>query len=225
MSIGRIIVLILIYLIVLYFIFPSKPDAAFNFNAANSGYLSQDYNKQMFKDINFNSSRHTRTSYPLASGSSFSSNYNVQPSTINYTYNGYISTINTQIPAATGYQPTSISEQTYTNSTKRTTSNQSNDYSKIGDLKMLADVINSGDERTTAIFGNTDNNVAIGLQNSNNTIFHVSNTEDGGSNPEGDPLPLSDDLPIYLALIAIYFTAKTMRKKFNAFVSGTKKNC
>ncbi|MBP6611247.1 MAG: hypothetical protein KA206_09165 [Paludibacter sp.] len=89
---------------------------------------------------------------------------------------------------------------------------------------MLADVINRGDERTTAIFGNTDNNVAIGLQNSNNTPFHAPTINPGGD-IEGDPLPLSDDLPIYFALIAIYFTAKTMRKKFNAFVSGTKKNC
>lgn len=89
---------------------------------------------------------------------------------------------------------------------------------------MLADVINRGDERTTAIFGNTDNNVAIGLHNSSNTIFHVSSTEDGGSNPEGDPLPLSDDLPIYFALIAIYFTAKTMRKKSTLCIRD-KKNC
>lgn len=176
----------------------------------------------MFKNINFNSSRRTRTSYALASGSGFNNNYSVQPAASNITYNGYISTINTQIPAATGYQPTSMSEQTNTSSTKRTTSNQSNDYSKIGDLKMLADVINRGDERTTAIFGNTDNNVAIGLQNSNNTPFHAPTINPGGD-IEGDPLPLSDDLPIYFALIAIYFTAKKMRKKSTLYIRDKKK--
>lgn len=222
MSIGRIALLIIIYLTALYFIFPEKPDTEFNLNSSESYYLSQDYNKQMFKDIDFNSSRHTRTSYPLASGSGFSSNYNVQPSANSYTYNSYVSFISTQMPGASSYQPTSMSEQTNISSTKRTTSNENNDYSKIADLKLLATVINRGNEKTTAIFGNTDNNVAIGLQNSNSTIFHAS-ADNPGDNPEGDPLPLSDDLPIYLALIAIYFTAKTIRKKFNILYQGQKK--
>jgi hypothetical protein len=163
----------------------------------------------MFQNIHFQSTYRPTQSPYIAFNSSTYNNYSTLNTVSSYSYTGHITALNTQIK--------NIAPSFINNSANRSFSNKRNniytvnDYAKISNLSHVADVFKQESSRSPSGVSATENNLAIGFQSTNEiALFSNSNP---GDNPEGEPIPLSNDIPILFSLLATFIALKYTKKK------------